>query len=147
MLVLLLMLLLFHLAYTFKRALQSGRMQTKYPDEHSRQNQDASHWENQAAQAQARGELLAACRALFRASLIRLEDAHQRRFRPGITNREYLLRYRQTSVSEALHWFTNLIDRKWYGDQPCQPEDLLRSNEAYDQIRRFAQGVRHAQRP
>lgn len=94
--------------------------------------------ESEAETAVAREDYILAVRLLFRASMLRLQSKAKRRFRPGMTNREYLRRYRKTGVFEELQLFVDTIDVAWYGTSPCTADDYARCHSAHREIRAFA---------
>lgn len=134
-LTLILILLIAHITYTFGVALRGGRRAVRLPTAEDRRLTDPEQLEKQAHQAGASGDYLLAMRLLFRAALLRMERAEKRRFRPGLTNREHLLRYRDTPLFDPLHRIVVLLERKWYGDEPCGPEDYSQFESAHRQIR------------
>jgi hypothetical protein len=136
-------LLVWHIAYTFKLALRrrdgSGPVDLSEdaPD-------DPAAWEREAAAAAGRGEYVTALRALLRAALLRLEAAAERRLRPAVTNREYLRRFRATPAHEPLAALVGLVDAKWYGSSPCTGEDYREGENAHRQLLAFLDTRRHA---
>jgi hypothetical protein len=102
------------------------------------QSSDPAVLERQAHEAGAAGDYVAAVRLLFRAALRRLEQAENRKFRRGATNRDYLRRYRGTPVFSALNVFVETIDHKWYGRELCVREDYEDCLAAHAEIRRSA---------
>lgn len=81
------------------------------------------------------GRVIEAVRLLFRAGLLRIEQAEKRPQRPGVTNRELLRKYRATPIQEPLRVFVETIDFKWYGGQPASSEDFERCRTAYAELR------------
>jgi hypothetical protein len=100
--------------------------------------------EMEAAEAAQRQDYIRAVRLLFRASLVRIEQAAQRKSRPGITNREYLRRYRDTAAYDALKLLVDTIDDKWYGYATCDQGDYLKCLQANDVLRSATEGKLHA---
>jgi hypothetical protein len=85
---------------------------------------DPKGLEAAAERAATEGYYLEGIRLLFRASLIRIERAQKRKLRVGITNRELLRRYRNSSLAEPLARLIDIIDRKWFGDEDCHAVDF-----------------------
>ncbi len=88
------------------------------------QESEPKELEAAAERAAANGLYLEGIRLLFRASLVRIERAQKRKLRVGITNRELLRRYRNSSLAEPLARFVDMIDRKWFGDEDCHAVDF-----------------------
>lgn len=80
--------------------------------------------EESAKAAAGQGHYVEAIRMLFKAALVRIEQAEKKKFRAGITNREILKRYRKSSLADPLGRIIHLVDRKWYGDEPCGQTDF-----------------------
>lgn len=92
-------------------------------------------YEALADDAMREGGVIEAVRLLFRAGLLRIEQAEKRPLRPGITNRELLRRYRATPIQEPLREMVETIDMKWYGGRPASSDDFARTQAAYALLR------------
>ena len=84
------------------------------------------------------------CVCCIAACLARLEQAEEKPFRPGATNREHLNRYRATPLYEWLARLVTIIDLKWYGSEPCLASDFAECRDAYERITLLARGRAHA---
>ncbi len=62
---------------------------------------------------------------------MQLDQRLGRQTRPGTTNREYLARYRASTVIDALGQFVDVIDAKWYGHGECDVDDYRRCRQAH----------------
>lgn len=144
-LILLLALILGHLIYTFAAVFQRRKRAFELPDD-VEAGARPEMFEQQAQQAVAAGDYIQAVRLLFRACLVRLEQAEERPLRRGLTNREYLRRYEDTLFHEPLVPFVNTIDRKWYGGGECRAEDYEQCAHAHAEVQRAIREVGHAQR-
>jgi Domain of unknown function (DUF4129) len=133
-----LLLLVGHILWTIVMVIRRDRRQTALADALSNQKVNPAELARQAEAARDRGEYILGVRLLFRACLALLEQREGRTFRPGATNREYLLRYRQTPLYDWLARFVWMIDSKWYGSAACLPADFAACREAYDRIRLLA---------
>ena len=136
-LVLVLVALFLHMAWTLFQAMTGGR-QSRHGVVLSLDEADVqlsvSELERAADLAVQQGELIEAVRFLFRASLVRLADREKKRLRRGTTDRQYLRHFRGTSVASPLHVFVTTLELKWYGDSPCESQDYDDCREAYRQI-------------
>lgn len=139
-------LLIMHIIYSLLNALGEPRSRKKLATGFSPRDVPPEQLEHEAEGLAERGDLIGAVRVLFRAALRRLEVAEQRKFRPGFTNRELLRRYRSTAVFDSLQRFVETIDMKWYGEQPCLPEDYAACRTAHAWIRDHAPEKRRAVR-
>lgn len=83
-------------------------------------------FEGGAAAAAAVGEYREAIRLTYLGALRRLQAIGAIDYEPARTNREHLarLRRRNSPLYEAFSRLTLLFDRKWYGHEPAQAEDL-----------------------
>ncbi|MEM6471005.1 MAG: DUF4129 domain-containing protein [Planctomycetota bacterium] len=133
-LVALLALLVFHIGRTFFVALDRRGLRTSVPLDVSEKLRDPDEIEMLAADAEQKSDFGLAARLLLLATLLRLEQTQKRKFRPGVTNREHLRRYRDTGVYEPLRRIVELIDRTWYGDAVCMPEHVVQCRESYAMI-------------
>lgn len=143
LLVILLVALIGHIGYSFKQAMQN-RTRNSRIEPLATKSLDPRSLEIEAEEAAHRQDYIRAIRLLFRASLMRIEQAAQRKSRPGITNREYLRRYRDTAAYDALKLLVDTIDDKWYGYAACDQGDYLRCVQANDVLRSATGGKLHA---
>lgn len=142
-LLVLLVLLVFHIIYTFKVALARRDAGRNYAAADQAESTDPRKLEQQADEASRRGDHIGAVRLLFRAALLRLHQTERRPWRRGMTNREHLRRYRQTGVFAPLRQMVDVIDQKWYGDARCDGSDLELCRAAYAAIvRHVGEAVR-----
>jgi hypothetical protein len=140
-------LLIMHIVYSLLNALGEPRSRKKkLAVGAAAREAPPEQLEREAEGLAERGDLIGAVRVLFRAALRRLEVAEQKKFRPGFTNRELLRRYRSTAVFDSLQRFVETIDMKWYGEQPCLPEDYAACRTAHAWIRDHAPENRRAVR-
>jgi hypothetical protein len=138
-----LVMLLAHIAYTFHQAMQK-RTKTASLGALATKTLDPRSLEIEAEEAAHHQDYIRAVRLLFRASLLRLEQADRRGIRPGITNREYLRRFRDTAAHDTLQMFVDIIDAKWYGYGTCDVRDYMKCQWAHDQISSASGGTSHA---
>jgi hypothetical protein len=143
LLVILIIALLAHIAYSFKLAIQNRANSSRIAPL-TTTSLDPRSLEIEAEEAAHRQDYIRAVRLLFRASLVRIEQAAQRKSRPGITNREYLRRYRDTAAYDALKLLVDTIDDKWYGYSTCDQADYLKCLQANDVLRAATGGKLHA---
>jgi hypothetical protein len=117
-----LVLLCWHIGWTFLSALKAPQWEA---GEGTRREMRISPRELEALAERlaSNGDWIGAIRQLFLASVLRLEDADQRKFRKGSTNHEILKRYRKSEVFEPLQRLVDLIDTRWYGLVPCVAAD------------------------
>ncbi|HEX4143535.1 MAG TPA: DUF4129 domain-containing protein [Pirellulales bacterium] len=122
--------LIVHIVYTLRQGLRShiGLGATLLS---KRRQLDPVQLERQSEEAANRHDYIGAVRLLFRAAVLRLDQHTGRAARPGMTNREYLARYRASSVIDALGQFVDVIDAKWYGYGECDVEDYRRCRQAH----------------
>ena len=146
-LVLVLVALVAHIAYTFKVALERRRTSRRFEAGSGLESIDPATLERQAEEEVAGRNYIAAVRLLFRACLLRLHQTEKRTFRMGLTNREHLHRYRSTRVFDALKLFVGTIDAKWYGGGVCLAEDYEACRGAHDRIRGTIKERTHAHSP
>jgi hypothetical protein len=78
-------------------------------------------------------------RLLLRAALVRLEQQRQSTFKPGLTNREYLQRFRRSPAHEPLRELVETVDVSWFGDAACSLDDYQRARTAYRSLHRQAE--------
>lgn len=123
--VLLCIALIAHIVYTFVRAIQGplpGRSR-KYVTAAAEIN--PAELEEQAVIVGHQGQYIEAIRLLFRASLRRIELAEKKKLRPGCTNRELLRSFRASPMAGPLGRFVEMLERKWYGNEPCERADFV----------------------
>ncbi|MCY3021949.1 MAG: DUF4129 domain-containing protein [Planctomycetota bacterium] len=138
LLFLILIVLVAHIVYSFRLALQGHRTILAMSEQEELALETPEAWEQKAAQALAKDDYITAVRCLFRASLLRLETAKKKTVRRGQTNREYLRRFRDTPAFEPLGALVEVIDNKWYAGAGCSPEDYQSGAQAYARIRQIA---------
>ena len=102
--------------------------------------------EQRSIEAAGTGDYILAIRLLFRAGVLRIEQAQKHALRRGVTNREILTRYQNTPIAEPLGLFVDMIDRKWYGDDVCIEMDYRNCTDAHATIRQFAVRSGHVDR-
>ena len=130
--------LLIYVAYRIIRGIAgAARLPERGVSTRSRHDtaRSPAEFESLAQAAMDEGRVIEAVRLLFRASLLRIEQAEKRPQRLGVTNRELLRKYRATPIQEPLRVFVETIDFKWYGGQPASSEDFERCRTAYAELR------------
>jgi biopolymer transport protein ExbB/TolQ len=132
-LVVILVVLLWHIIYTFRAALR-GRVEDRRYGGHQGRELQPAELEDRARHAAERQDYIAAVRYLFQACLLRLEQAEKRTLRKGATNHEYLRRFQGTPAYEPLHRFVDIIDCKWYGGGRCELSDFDECRRAHAEI-------------
>ena len=135
--------LLVHMAWTLMQAMSGGRRSqrgTTLPSDLVSAELSVAELEQAADQAFSQGALIEAVRYLFRAALTRLSEREKKRFRRGMTNRQYLNHFRNTSLLPHLQVFVSTIELKWYGDEPCGNHDYDSCRQAYQQITTLLRG-------
>jgi hypothetical protein len=98
---------------------------------------DTRDWPALVAESErlaAAGDYVDASRRLYRAALVRLEEARGGRVQHGLTNNEYLGTFRSPWVTENLRVFADLINWKWYRARSFEEEDYRRCREAYNRL-------------
>ena len=105
---------------------------------------DPREVERAAERAAADGRYLEAVRQLFRAVLLRIEQAEAKKLRLGITNRELLRRYQKSSIVDPLSSLIDIVDRKWYGKEDCGPGDYEVCRSKHASLCEILQRSRHA---
>jgi len=138
--------LIVHIIYAFKTALQSRMKPSDLAMQEEGMVDKPALWEERADKAAAASDYISALRFLFRAGLLRLEEAYDRTFKRAATNREYLRRFKQTPAFEPLSLFVEVIDTKWYGGNVCMSDDYQKGKDAHSSIRRIAMELKNAQR-
>jgi hypothetical protein len=140
-----LVLLLGHIVYTIVGAIRARRRRALGPGEDAtRKPADPAELAGEAAAAEARGDHILGVRLLYRACMARLEQLEGKRFRPGATNREHLQRYRSTPFHDCLVPFVTIIDRKWYGCEPCLTSDFDACRHAWQRVCDLSNRSAHA---
>jgi hypothetical protein len=137
-------LLLGHMGWTLVAVVRRDRRGLDALAELSSRKIDPAELAREADDAGARGNYILGVRLLYRASLARLEQAEEKPFRPGATNREHLNRYRATPLYDWLARLVSIIDLKWYGSEPCLATDFAECRDAYERICLHARGRVHA---
>jgi hypothetical protein len=133
----LLVALVVHLIYSLTATLRVPRRSSRLLSGSLRRTLDPAVLEREAEDAAIRDDFITAVRFLFRACLLRLARAEKRRFRPGLTNREHLTRYRDTSVFDCMELFVETIDTRWYGGSVCVLEDYEACRNAHARVQQF----------
>lgn len=136
--------LLGHIVYSVFSVLRPASRKPSHVDVTTKNELRAADFEKLADQAAAERDYIGAVRCLFRAALASLQQREQRRLRPGITNREILLRLRDASMIDAVRMLVETIDAGWYGRQPCGEGEYRRCREAYHQIIGRSERPQHA---
>ena len=139
-------LLLGHILWTLVTVVRGDRRALDALADLSRRKVDPAELAREADDAGARGNYILGVRLLYRACLARLEEAEEKPFRPGATNREHLHRYRATPLYDWLAPLVSVIDLKWYGDEPCLASDFAECRDAYERVSLLARGSVHAHR-
>jgi len=137
------LLLIWHIVYTIKTAFPQKKPERDELPEEEKENPDV--WENRAQQAAARQDFITAARALLYAGLLYLEQKNRERLIRGKTNREYLNKYRETSVYSPLALLVNTVEHKWYGRDVCTIADYEQSMNAFSEIKKHSGTVYHAE--
>lgn len=136
-LTILLVALIAHIIWSLSRAMRGhANDREKLPLEDERIT-NPEELEALAEQAAAKGQAIEAIRWLFRACLARLELFERKSFRRGTTNREHLRRYRGTQLFSPLEVLVKTIELKWFGDEPCLPDDWTTCRAAHAEITRL----------
>jgi len=133
-----------HILWTLVTVVRGDRRALDALADLSRRKVDPAELAREADDAGARGNYILGVRLLYRACLARLEQAEEKPFRPGATNREHLNRYRATPLYDWLARLVSVIDLKWYGDEPCLASDFAECRDAYERISLLARGRAHA---
>lgn len=141
-LVLILVVLLGHMVYSIVSLFWASKRAQPLTVELSTAVSDPLTFERQAEEAAAKGDCSLAVRLLFRACVLRLEQAETRKFRGGMTNREILRRHRNSAVYESIRLFVETLEFKWYGQGVCSPADYEACRLAHAALVRSAKGAR-----
>jgi hypothetical protein len=134
----LLLLLIAHIVYTLVGAIRGPAAKRRRAYTPSSRDVDPADLEIQAEKAGQGGDFIGGVRLLFRAALRRIEIAEKKRLRPGFTNRELLRRYATSPLREPLKRFVDVIELKWYGNEPCEQGDFLACRSENVRIREYA---------
>jgi hypothetical protein len=137
-------LLIFHIIYTIRRALQPRAALPLDLSPGAKVVFTPEEWEQRARLAIQQGDFLEAVRCLFQGSLQQLREVDRRRVGRGRTNREILRRFRETPVFEPLARFVETLDWKYYGHDPCTEADVRECLSAYEEIRQASRRALHA---
>ena len=129
----LLVVLLVHMGYSLVAAVR-GKKSPELTITEREQPVDPRELESAARDAAENKAFLQAIRLLFKAAIVRIEQAEKTKLRRGITNRELLRRYRRSPLAEPLTLLVETIDRKWYGDEVCQPSDYELCSDQHSMI-------------
>lgn len=133
-----LILLITHICYTIVSAVRGTTRKKRLALIESETQIDPGQLEQHAEVVAGQKYYIEAIRLLFRACLLRLEKVEKRKFRPGITNREHVRRYRHAPFSGELKLLVETIDNKWFGDDKCQVEDYQACRLAHEKIKQSA---------
>jgi hypothetical protein len=133
-----------HIIYSLATTMSGPLALRRQSYDAAAQEIDPQEFETQAKETVAKGDYIGAIRLLFRAALRRLEVFEKRKFRPGITNRELVRRYRATPLADSLMRFVNTIDLKWYGQAPCEQADYLTCRNEHGRICQYIREARPA---
>jgi hypothetical protein len=125
------------IVFALVKAIRAPLLQRRLQLQPSAKEHDPKEFEKQADLAIAQEDYIGAIRWLFRATLRRLELFEKKKFRPGITNRELLRRYRASPLAESLVSFVNTIDVKWYGQMPCGQSEYISCRNEHGRICRY----------
>jgi hypothetical protein len=135
-----------HILYTLVKALANPVARRRISLSETSHELDPVEFEQQAALAETNRDYIGAVRLLFRAALRRLEIFENKKFRPGITNRELVRRYRSTPLANSLLQFVNTIDLKWYGQLPCELTDYIACRTEHGRICEYIRASKPANR-
>ncbi|MEE2643209.1 MAG: hypothetical protein VX768_21450, partial [Planctomycetota bacterium] len=126
--------LLVHIVYSIVSAAKRKKMKVQLDDAHT-QEHSASELERNAMDCSSAGEWVLAIRYLYRAAIIRICKKEENRIGSGMTNREQLMRLRNTPFFEPIRILGNMVEQKWYGEQACTGADFEVCHRAHQQIR------------
>ena len=127
--------LIAHIIYTLVTAIRGPAARLRRDFSLTSTKRDPHALEAAAEESGAEGDYIGAIRLLFRAAMIRIEEAEERPFRPGFTNRDLLRRYGATKLGRSLEQFVETIDRKWYGNEQCDSTDYMVCQREHGRIR------------
>jgi hypothetical protein len=136
--------LIAHIIYTLIKAVSDPTIRRRLQLDSTSREIDPDEIERDAELVGAQGDYIGAVRLLFRAALRRLEIFEKKKFRPGITNREVVRRYRASPVAESLTRFVNTIELKWYGQLPCEQDDYLTCRNEHGRICEYIRDAKPA---
>ena len=139
--------LIAHIVWTFMQAMSGGRRSRQrfvLPTDLTSAELTVAELEQTADHAFRQGALIEAVRFLFRAALTGLSEKEKKKFRRGMTNRQYLNHFRNTSLLPHMQILVSTIELKWYGDELCENQDYNECRAAYQQIVRLLRGDSHA---
>jgi hypothetical protein len=115
-LVLLLVLLVAHIAWTVRRVLTVGEVALPGTEAEARRQRLSQGYQREAQERAARGEYTEAVRCLFLALVYRLDEEGRVLFQRACTNREYLALFAdRPEVRRDLGMFVETLDANWYG--------------------------------
>ena len=144
-LVILFVLLIWHMTYSFLAALRCPNRQTYSGPTDRQLGYSPEELEELAEEAAREGNFISSIRFLFRASVTRLELSSRKKNRPGTTNRDLLRRFSKwPELSASIRHFVDVIDRKWFGDEVCSERDWMECRIAYDSVCSFLRERGHA---
>jgi hypothetical protein len=144
-LVLVVIVLIWHMTYSFLVALRRPTRQTYSGPADRQLGFSPEELEQLAEEAAREGDFISSIRFLFRASVIRLELSSRQKHRPGTTNRDLLRRFSKwPELSTSIRHFVDVIDRKWFGDEVCLERDWMECRLAYDSVCSFLRERGHA---
>lgn len=123
-LVLILVGLIAHIIYSILSAIRGAKRIAGGSSTNRDRPLDPVELEELATAAAHETRYVEAIRLLLKAALVRIEQAEEKKFRAGITNREILKRYRTSSLEAPLARIIDLVDRKWYGTEQCEQTDF-----------------------
>jgi hypothetical protein len=87
-----------------------------------------------AAAHAARGDMRAALRALYLATLASLDRGRLIEFEPSKTNWQYIRAMPRGEARKLFADFTVIFDRKWYGHEPANADDYAACRRLAEQI-------------
>jgi hypothetical protein len=87
-----------------------------------------------AAAHAARGDMRAALRALYLATLASLDRGRLIEFEPSKTNWQYIRAMPRGQARKLFSDFTVIFDRKWYGHEPADADDYAACRQLAEQI-------------
>jgi len=146
LLILVLLVLVFHILYSIRNAVRMRADGRPFDHRETKNPTNPKILEQRSIEAAGAGDYILAIRLLFRAGVLRIEQAQKHALRRGVTNREILKRYQNTPIAEQLGLFVDMIDRKWYGDDVCIEMDYRNCSDAHATIRQFAVRSGHVDR-
>jgi len=144
-LLVLLVVLVAHIAYSIKAALREPKP-TPLGALEDPADLIPETWERRSREAAECGDFMSAVRFLFRACLVRLTRARKEPFRRAATNREYLRHFEGTDARDHLATFVELIDIKWYAGGDSTEMDYEQCLSAHEACGRMAKDISLAQR-